>query len=135
VYVNPAAPAGASPAPRCRRSTGRQPVRRQQPVVRLRRQRHVRDRWRAGDLAQFAAALSGGDTVSGTFATNPALSSSFNLVDSNPQAATSVSAAAGTEQNRNDITVTVAFPTGQNLDSVVIQRAPVTGLNARADHG
>jgi hypothetical protein len=82
-------------------------------------------------LAQFAAALSGGDTISGTFATNPALTSTFNLVDSNPGTVTSVAAAAGEGVNRNDISVTVTFPTGQNLDSVVIQRATVTGLNGQ----
>ncbi len=81
-------------------------------------------------LADFAAQLSSQDTISGTFAPNAALVSTFNLVDSNPSAPTAVTAAVGSGADANDVTVTVTFPVNQDVDGVVIQRAPVTGLNA-----
>jgi hypothetical protein len=78
-------------------------------------------------LAAFEAALSTGDTITGTYTTDPAGVSQFTLGDINPPAPTTVTAEKGTGAGSNDITVTVVIPTGADVDSVVIQRAPVTG--------
>ena len=78
-------------------------------------------------IAAFEAALSSGDGISGTFTTDPAGVSTFDLVDSNPPAPTAVTADNGTGAASNDITVTVVIPAGTDVDTVVIQRAPVTG--------
>lgn len=78
-------------------------------------------------MAAFEAQLSTGDTIGGSFTTDPAGVSQFNLDDVNPPVPDSVTAENGTGANLNDITVTVAYPGGANVDAVVIQRAPVTG--------
>ncbi|MEZ0494500.1 cell wall-binding repeat-containing protein [Kineococcus sp. TBRC 1896] len=78
-------------------------------------------------LDAFKAALSSGDTITGSYATDPGGISTFNLNDSNPAAPTTVTSARGTTNaTSNDITVTVT-PAAGDYDSVVIQRALVTG--------
>ncbi|MFD0481947.1 beta strand repeat-containing protein [Kineococcus sp. GCM10028916] len=78
-------------------------------------------------LDTFKAALSAGDSVQGSYATDAGGVSTFALTDVNPLAPTTVAAVAGaTNSTLNDITVTVT-PADANYDSVVIQRAPVTG--------
>ena len=76
-------------------------------------------------MAAFEAALSTGDGITGTYATTGV--STFTLTDSQPAAPTSVEAEKGaTAATTNDITVTVV-PGASAFDSIVIQRAPVTG--------
>jgi hypothetical protein len=77
-------------------------------------------------LEQFRAALSRGDLVSGTYSADPALSSSFRLVDVSPMPPAVVSAEAGTAQSTNEITITVSFALNADVERVVIQRAVVT---------
>ncbi|WP_432543938.1 beta strand repeat-containing protein [Kineococcus sp. SYSU DK002] len=86
-------------------------------------------------LDAFKAALSSGDTVQGSYATDPGGVSVFALTDSNPAAPTTVaSVRGGTNATSNDITVTVT-PAAGDYDSVVIQRASVTGGTAGASDG
>jgi putative cell wall-binding protein len=84
-------------------------------------------------LAQFEAALSGGDNVAGIFAPEGGVSS-FTLTDDDPAAPSAVVAASGTGATSNDITVTVT-PASADFDSVVIQRAPVVGGTDGAANG
>lgn len=78
-------------------------------------------------MTAFEAALSTGDTITTTYTTDTEGVSTFALLDVAPPAPESVQAVPGTGQTSNDITVTVTIPTGADYDSVVIQRAPVTG--------
>ena len=80
-------------------------------------------------LEAFRAALSSDDQIRGTFTRDVAGVSQFFLTDRNPPTPTAVTADNGAEQNSNDITVTVTFPANEDVDSVVVQRARVTGTD------
>ncbi len=81
-------------------------------------------------LDEFEAALSAGDSVATfEYQANPALVSTFTLTNSNPGTAPNPTA---TIANSNDVTVTVDLGTGADVDTVVFQRATVTGGTAGA---
>ncbi|GAB7191749.1 hypothetical protein NUM3379_24570 [Kineococcus sp. NUM-3379] len=77
-------------------------------------------------ITAFEAALSAGDGITGTFATDPQADSTFTLVDDNPPTGATPTLAAGTGASSNDVTLTVVVPGGGAVDAVQVERAPVT---------
>jgi putative cell wall-binding protein len=75
-------------------------------------------------LDAFEAALSSGDTVTGTFTRDVAGVSRFELNDVNPSAP-AATATVGAGANSRTVTVTATF--ADDVDQVVVQRATVTG--------
>ncbi|MBB2901011.1 putative cell wall-binding protein [Kineococcus radiotolerans] len=89
-------------------------------------------------LEAFKAALSSGDTIQGSYATDPGGISTFALTDRNPLTPTAATTARGTTNaTSNDITVTITpnAGAGGDFDSFVVQRAVVSGGTDAATDG